>query len=106
MSVHKLTSLWRSSGYRACGSSLYLMTGMRDVTTVYVCRHSIWKKFQNSPFADLASFLLKMISRVYAIAILTSPLHRVNSALQLGTNISISEIWAKWSVFSGTVTFS
>ena len=29
---------------------------------------------------------------IYSIAILTSPLRRVNSALQCGTNISISEI--------------
>ena len=33
---------------------------------------------------------------------LTSPLHRVNSALQHGTNISKSEI-IKWLVFPDTV---
>ena len=38
------------------------MTGMRDFTT---CANiSIRKTFQNSPFTKLASFLLKMISRV------------------------------------------
>ena len=42
---------------------------------------------------------------IYAIAILTSPLHRVNSALHRGTNISKSEIITKWSVFPGMVTY-
>ena len=37
--------------------------------------------------------------------ILTSPLRRVNSVLQRGTNISVCEICAKWLVFSGTVTY-
>ena len=43
---------------------------------------------------------------VYAIAILTSPLHRVNSTLQRGTNISKSETTTKWYVFPGTVTYT
>ena len=37
---------------------------------------------------------------VYASAILTSPLHRVNSVLQRGTNMT------KWSVFPGMVTYN
>ena len=42
---------------------------------------------------------------VYAITVLTSPLYRVNSALQRGTNISASEICVEWLVFSGMVTY-
>ena len=78
--------------YRARGSSLYLMTGMRDIT---MCASEL-------TFHRLASFLLKSIFPVpvpgYVLlensihyAILTSPLHRVNSATTY-TNISISEI--------------
>ena len=43
---------------------------------------------------------------VCAIANLTSPLRRVNSALQRGTNITISDTCAKWSVMLGMVTYT
>ena len=43
---------------------------------------------------------------LYAIMILTSPLNRVNSALQCGTDISKSETLAKWSVFLDTVAYT
>ena len=38
--------------------------------------------------------------------ILTSPLRRVNSTLERVANISIYDICTRWSVFSGTVTYS
>ena len=47
---------------------------------------------------------MRYLRMVYAITILTSPLHGVNSTIQCGTNISKSEIITKWSVFPGTVT--
>ena len=65
-------------------------------------------------FHRLASFLLKMISRVPvcgralledAIRYHNSVFNRVNSALQRGTDISKSETLAKWSVFLDTVAY-
>ena len=38
--------------------------------------------------------------------ILTSPLRRANSTLERVANISICDICTRWSVFSGTVTYS
>ena len=49
--------------YGARGSSLYLMTGMRDVTTC-ADMHVVYGKHFRIPFHRLASFLLKIISRV------------------------------------------
>ena len=85
--------------YGARGSSLYLiMTGTRDVTT---CADLVYGKHFRTHFSQ--SFLLKMISWVpvpgrvllengicYRDSDFTVA-HRVNSELQHGTNILISE---------------
>ena len=83
------------------GSSLYLMIGTRDVTT---CADIVYGKHfrthfslislvsAKNDFSGARPYLDVRYSRtVYAITILTSPLRRVNSALQRGTNISISK---------------
>ena len=70
------------------------MTGMHDVTTfadIVYGKHfrthlsqislvSTKNDFSGCPYVDVRT--------LYAIVILTSPLHRVNSAQQRGTNIS------------------
>ena len=74
------------------------MTGTRDVTK---CADIVYGKHfrtqislvsAKNNFSGARPYLDARYSRtVYAIAILTSPLRRVNSALQRGTNISISK---------------
>ena len=91
----------------------YLMTVTRDVAT---CTDIVYGNISELIFLRLGPFPLKIISWVpiperallengtynYTIVILTSPL---NSVLQCGTNISITEICAKWSVFSSMVAY-
>ena len=100
--------------YGARGSSLYLMTGTCDVT---MCTDIVYGKHFRTHLSQISLASTKNhfsgtrtwtrinLRTVYTIAILTSLLRRVNSTLQHGTNISISEICVEWSVFSGMVTF-
>ena len=78
----------------------------------YLNKYSIWKTLQLSHNISPVLWFLgwpyldaRNLRTVYAIAILTSLLHRVHSALQCGTNISTSEKFAELSVFSGIVTY-
>ena len=78
------------------------MTGTHDVTT---CAGIVYGKHFKTHLSQISLISAKndfsgarildarYLRTVYAIAILTSPLHRVNSnsTLQHGTNISISE---------------
>ena len=86
--------------YGARGSNLYLMTGIRDVATCANIVHVYMENISELTFHRLASFLLNMISQVPVSgrALLENGIHYhdsdftvVNSALQRGTNISISE---------------
>ena len=73
-----------------------MATGMSDVirdTVVYGNSISAQNQFLRRPFLCAHS------SRtVYAIKILTTPLGRVNIALQYDINISTSETYMEWSV--------
>ena len=89
------------------------MTGTRDITT---CADIVTENISELNFHGMALFLLKIISwmPIPGRTLLKNGIHYrdsdsllrgVNSMLQHGTNISVSEICAKWSVFSGTVTY-
>ena len=88
--------------YGARGSSLYLMTGTCDVT---MCADIVYGKHFRTHLSQISLISAKndfsgvctqtRVTReryTPSRAILTSPLRRVTSALQCGTDISISEI--------------
>ena len=76
------------------------MTSTHDITT---CTDIVYGKHFRTHLSQVPVPERALLEN--GIRYRDSDLRRVNSALQRGTNISISEIYAKWSVFSGTVTY-
>ena len=89
------------------GLSLYLLTGTSDViayTDIVYGTHCKIHLSQTSLFLRPSYQDSCNSGTVCTIAILSVPLCRAIHALQRGTDISISNVSAEWSIFSNTVT--